>query len=113
MFHFFRNRIHESLALAAMFAGAVALNVAWIDNLLITRSPVIRDWMTLNTDIGSISGLYLDTLGAFFTTFLIVAVIWRGRDITHWRERVFWFFVASIIIFLLMTLPFVYGFVIG
>lgn len=113
MFYFFRNRIHESLALSALFAGAVALHVAWIDNLLITRSPIIRDWMILIPDVGSISGLYLDTLGAFFTTFLIAAAIWRGKDVAHWRDRVFWFFVVSIIAFLLMTLPFVYGFVIG
>ena len=113
MFHFFHNRIHEPLALAALFAGSVALHVAWIDNLLLTRSVLIRDWMTLNPDIGPISGLYLDTLGAFLTTFLIACAIWRGRDVAHWRERVFWFFAGSVIVFMFMTLPFVYGFVIS
>lgn len=113
MFNLFRNRIHESLALAALFAGAVALHVAWIDNLLITRSQLIREFITLNPDIGPISGLYVDTLGAFFVAFLLAAFFWRGRDVSHWRDRVFWFFVTSIVIFLLMTLPFVYGFAIS
>lgn len=112
MLKFFRKRVHESFALAAIFAGSVALHVAWIDNLLISKSPQIREWVTLNPDIGPISGLYIDTLGAFFVTLLLAAAIWQGRDVAHWRERVFWFFVLSIIIFILMTLPFVYGFVI-
>ncbi len=113
MFHFFRNRIHESLALSALFAGSVALHVAWIDNLLITRSVFIREFITLNPDIGPISGLYVDTLGAFFVSFLLAAFFWRGRDVSHWRDRVFWFFVTSIVVFLLMTLPFVYGFAVS
>ncbi|HLD21106.1 MAG TPA: hypothetical protein VJB64_03345, partial [Patescibacteria group bacterium] len=57
-----------------------------------------------------ISGLYIDVLGAYFTALLIAAALWRGRDVSHWRDRVFWFFIASLLIFLLMTLPFVYGF---
>ena len=113
MFHFFKERIHESFALASVLAGSVALHVAWIDNLLITRSPVIRDVITLNPAIGSISGLYVDTLGAFFMTLLLATAFWRGKDVSHWRDRVFLFFVCSIVIFLLMTLPFIYGFVIS
>ncbi|MFA4845359.1 MAG: hypothetical protein WC654_02265 [Patescibacteria group bacterium] len=113
MFNLFRHRIHESLALAALFAGAIALHVAWIDNLLITRSPIFREFITLNPDIGPISGLYVDTLGAFFVAFLLAAFVWHGKDVSHWRDRVFWFFVTSIVIFLLMTLPFVYGFAVS
>lgn len=93
-----------------MLAGSVALHVAWIDNLLITRSQTIARWVTLNPDIGPISGLYVDVFGAYFTTLLLATAIWRGRDVSHWRDRVFWFLMVSIIIFLLMTLPFVYGF---
>ena len=110
MLRFFRERIHESFALAAVFAGSVALHVAWIDNLLITRSITVAQMITLNPDIGPISGLYIDVLGAYFTSLLIAAALWRGRDVSHWRERVFWFFIFSIITFLVMTLPFVYGF---
>ena len=87
--------------------------MAWIDHLLIVRSSTIRDWVTLVPAIGPISGLYIDTIGAFFVTLLLAAALWRGKDVIHWRDRVFWFFVCSIVLFLVMTLPFVYGFVIG
>ncbi|MBI4435293.1 hypothetical protein HY630_01345 [Candidatus Uhrbacteria bacterium] len=113
MLHLFKERIHESFALAALFAGSVALHVAWIDNLLITRSPKIADWVTLNPNIGPISGLYVDVVGAYFVALLVAAALWRGRDVSHWRDRVFWFFVVSIVVFLLMTLPFVYGFAVN
>ena len=113
MLRLFHDRIHESFALAAVMAASVALHVAWMDNLLITKSKTIAQWVTLNPDIGPISGLYIDVLGAYFVSLLIFAALWRGRDVSHWRERVFWFFITSIIIFLLMTLPFVYGFAVN
>lgn len=109
----FKQRIHESFALAAILAASSALHAAWIDNLLIFKSDTIAQWVTLNPDIGPISGLYVDVLGAYFTTLLIATAFWRGRDVSHWRDRVFWFFLVSIIFFLFMTLPFVYGFAVN
>lgn len=113
MFGWLNSRVRESFALAAVLAGSVALHVAWIDHLMISRSEDVRRWLMLNPEIGPISGLYLDVLGAFFVTLLIAAGIWKGRDVSHWRERVFTFFLVSIVVFVLMTLPFVYGFSIG
>lgn len=110
---FFRDRIHESFALAAILASSVALHVAWIDNLLITKSHTMAQWVTLNPDLGPISGLYIDVLGAYFTSLLIAAALWCGRDVSQWRDRVFGFFFGSIVIFLVMTLPFVYGFAVN
>lgn len=113
MFPFFKKRIHESFALAAVLAGAVALHVAWIDNLLVSRSTTIAQWVMLNSEIGPISGMYVDTIGAFFVALLLAAGVWSGRDVSEWRDRVFWFFIVSIVVFLLMTMPFVYGFAVN
>lgn len=113
MFGLFRDRIHESFALAAVLAASVALHVAWIDNLLITRSREIAQMVTLNPAIGPISGLYIDVFGAYFVALLLAAALWRGRDVSHWRDRVFWFFILSLVVFFLMTLPFIYGFAVN
>ena len=98
------------MALSSIFAGGVALHVAWIDHLLITRSDVIADWITVNPEIGPISGLYVDVLGAFFVALLLALFFWKGKDVRHLQDRIFWFFVAAVVIFLVMTMPFVYGF---
>lgn len=113
MFGFLKKRIHESLALSAIFASSIALHVAWLDNLLISKSALIRDLMTINFDIGPVSGLYLDTTGAFFLALFLSIIFWRGKDVSHWRNRVFWFFIASIVFFVVMTMPFVFGFEVG
>ncbi|NQV90702.1 hypothetical protein HQ487_04860 [Candidatus Uhrbacteria bacterium] len=110
MLKFFKNRVHESFALAAVLAGSIALHVAWIDNLLVSRSSIFAEWVTLNPEIGPISGIYVDVIGAFFVSLLLSAGVWKGRDVSHWKDRVFWFFIVSIVVFLLMTLPFIYGF---
>lgn len=110
MLFFKKKRVRESVALSAVFAGSIALHVAWIDHLLIRKSDVVRAWITLNPEIGPISGLYVDVLGAFFVAFLLGLAFWRGKDVRGWQERIFWFFISSVVIFILMTMPFVYGF---
>lgn len=105
-----KKRVRESVALSAVFAGSIALHVAWIDHLLIRQSDVVAAWMNLRPEIGPISGLYLDVLGAFFVAFLLGLAFWRGKDVREWQERIFWFFISSIVVFVLMTMPFVYGF---
>jgi hypothetical protein len=106
----FFGRIHESFALAAIFAGSIALHVAWIDHLFISRSESFAQWVTLNPSVGPISGLYIDVIASFFVALLLAAGVWRGRDVSAWRERIFLFFIVSIVVFMVMTLPFVYGF---
>ena len=106
----FKPRVHESVALAAIFAASVTLHVAWIVNLLVHRSETVWNWFLLDPDLGPISGMYTKTLITFFVIFVISSLLWRGRDCSHSRDRVFWFLVISIVMFLVMTLPFVYEF---
>lgn len=109
----FKPRVHESVAISAIFAASVALNLAWLANLLVHRSPMLWDAFNLLEELGPISGLYVKMLIAFFATFLISWIFWRGKDCEQFRSRVFWLFVGSIVIFLVMTLPFVYEFQVG
>jgi len=109
----FKPRVHESVAIASVFAASVALHVAWITNLLVHRSETVWNWFLLDPDLGPISGMYTKTLITFFVVLIVSWLIWRGRDCSHSRNRVFWFFIASIVMFLVMTLPFVYEFQLG
>ena len=47
----------------------------------------------------------MDVLQPFLFCFFL-----RGRDCTELRDRAFWFFVVSLIMFLVLTFPFVYVF---
>lgn len=110
MFRLFHQRIHESLALSAMLSAAVTLQVAWIANLLVHRSEWMREQFTLIASIGPLSGLYLKTAIGYIFLFGIFVLIFRGRDCSHWRDRAFWFFLISVAMFLVLTLPIVYEF---
>lgn len=103
------KRIRESLAVSSLIAASVALNVAWIDNLLIHRSSFVYGWFNLNPAIGPISGLYLDVLGAYFVTLFVALALLRGRDVSKWRDRVMPFLALSIVLFFILTLPAVFG----
>ncbi len=113
MFGLFKSRVHESVAIAAVFAASVTMHIAWIVNLVVHRSEMAWEWFLLSEEIGPISGMYTKTFLSFFGIFLVAWLFWRGRDCSHWRLRVFWFFVMSIIIFLFMTLPIIYEFRVG
>lgn len=104
----FRNRIHESLAFAAALAASIAMQVAWVANVLVFRSPSIANVFTIVSDIGPVSGLYLLTGATFIVSFLLILLFARGKDLSHWSDRIFWFFVASVALFLVMTMPIVY-----
>ncbi len=106
----FFSRIHESVALAAIFALSVTLHVAWLANLLAHKIPLVRAWFTVSADIGPVSGMYLFTLIVFVLFFGLGVLAWKGKDCSHWRERILWFFMVSLVVFFVMTLPIVYDF---
>ncbi len=104
----FHHRIHESVAFASVFAASITMQVAWIASVLVYRSAVITDLLTRQVDLGPISGLYLLSIATFFVFWMLTLLLVRGRDLSHWRDRIFWFFVTSVILFLIMTMPVVY-----
>lgn len=110
MFHLFHKRIHESVALSAYLSAALTLHVAWIANWLVHRSAWVRAQFTLSESLGPVSGLYLKTVVAYILLFGICVLVFRGKDVSHWRDRVFWFFLFSIIMFLVFTIPFIFEF---
>ncbi len=111
MFGFlFKKRIHESIALAALFSAGLTLHIAWITNLLLHRDLVLREAFTLLSEVGPLSGLYLLSLIVYLVIFSLSVYFWRGKDVTHWRSRVFWFFVISVVLFFALTMPILYQF---
>lgn len=107
------HRIHEPIALAALFACSVTLHVAWIANLVLVRIPSLAESLVRVPEFGPISGLYILIVGAYLVLFILTAFWFRGRDCTSAREGVFWLFVSSVVAFTLLTLPSVYAFSLG
>lgn len=110
MFHFFKPRVHESVALSIFLASAVTLQIAWMANWLVYRSVWMRQIMTLNSSMGPISGLYLKSLIAFVLLLGLFTLYFRGKDVSAWRERIVWFFCISVLMFVVLTLPPVFEF---
>ncbi|MFA6131540.1 MAG: hypothetical protein WC702_00525 [Patescibacteria group bacterium] len=108
---FFKPRIHESVAIAAILAAAISLHGLWIANLLITRIPAVSGFFCGSGEGGAVPSLYLFGLLLFFIAWCVLTLIFRGRDCSHHRENAFWFLMVSTIIFLFMTLPIIFGFV--
>jgi hypothetical protein len=111
MFRFlFKKRVHEPIAAAVLSAAGVVLHFAWVSNLLAHRSAQAKEWFTISDVIGPISGMLLADVVIFLITFGFLAFVWSGRDCSHKRNTIFWFFITSILAFFVMTLPIVYGF---
>ena len=109
MFHFIsKYHFHESIAIAVLFASAVTLQVAWMANLLVARVPVIRAWYDVVPSIGPISGLYLKSLLTFVVIFILSALYLRGKDCSMHRKNLLGFFLFSVFVFFIMTIPFIY-----
>jgi hypothetical protein len=108
--HLFRPRIHESVALAGLTAVSAALHMGWLIHFILFRSSAVLGWFLLDESVGPISGIYLMTLLMFVLVFVLSVLWFRGRDCTDFRDRVFWFFIVSLILFAILTFPPVYGF---
>ncbi len=106
----FHARVHESVAAAALLAAGVTLHVLWIGNLLAVRIPAVRETFTLMPELGSASGLFCLAVAAYALVFFPAGVWFKGRDCSHARDPIFWFFIASVAAFALLTIPFVHGF---
>lgn len=113
MLHFFRReRIHEPIAVGAVIAAAVSLNVMWMLNLLSYRFAGLEQSLTLIPNVGTGTGLFLAGFITFLFVWACVAVLLRGRDCSDYRDRAFWFFVLTIVLYLVFTFPPVFGTVI-
>ncbi len=108
--YFFKDRVHEPLAIAAILATAITLNVAWIINMLVERVPLIQRALTFSPMIGPVSGMYLLSLTSFIGYTVFLTLFLRGKDCSHLRSTVLRFFLFSLIAFFVMTLPFIYTF---
>ena len=105
----FRKHLPESLALASIVAAALALQVSWVVNLLISRSLVIREWLTFIPSFGALSGVVIVTAVVYLASLLVVLLWYRQRDCSHQREHILWVFLVSLLIFFIMTLPGIYS----
>ncbi len=110
MAHAHHFRIHEPIALAVLAGAAASLHVLWIANVLIARVRPVAEALNVLPELGPVSGLSVIGLAAYVIVFIFVAFWFRGRDCMSARDRVFWFFVSSVIAFASLTLPFVSGF---
>jgi len=102
MFHWFKSRIHEPIAIASIAGAAASLHAAWIVNLLFFRQA--------RTD--TLVSLYLFVACVYAIIFAFTFVWCRGRDCSDLRGRVLHAFYVAALIFLAMTFPLVYGFAI-
>lgn len=105
-----KNRFHESIACATLLAGSLTLHVMWISNLLVVRVPYFKALYSIIPAIGPISGMYLKAMVIFLIVLFSASLYWKGKDCSHQRKHLTTFFLFSTLIFIVMTLPFVYAF---
>lgn len=102
---FFRQRIHESVAIAAVLSTSITLHALWIANLLMIRLPAVSGFFESGTSRGAVGGLCAFGVLCFLVVWCVLSLVFRGRDCSHHRESAFWFLVTSVIIFFVMTMP--------
>lgn len=110
MWPFHRQYIHEPLALAATLSAALTINVLWIINLFFNRSWGFNFCAKVASGIEIMAIIYGLSIIIFFVLFGVLAIIFRGRDCSHYRNDAFGFLLISFLIYLLMTVPPIYEF---
>lgn len=106
----FQPRVHESVVLSGLIATALTLHAMWLAHFILFRTPTLAPLFELSSEMGVISGLYALGASVYVISFLLSLAWWRGKDCSDARDRVFWFFVVSVIMYLILTFPLVYGF---
>ncbi|MFH1253290.1 MAG: hypothetical protein V1664_03100 [Candidatus Uhrbacteria bacterium] len=99
------QKIHEPIALAAVISAAMALQVFWISNFLFSRFCGLGYSVVFTSGWEMIGVLYVLAGLVFLALWSILALVFRGRDVSHHRNSAFWFLVISLFIFLVMTAP--------
>ena len=113
MFGFFRRKcLHESLALSVILAVSVTLHGSWLANLVMTRYMPAREALAIFPSIGPVVGLYALSIAIFLIVFGLSVLWFRGKDCSHFRDGIFWFFVVAVAAFLILTIPYLFEFVI-
>lgn len=100
MIKWFRSRVHEAVAVAALIAASVSLHAAWIGNLV---------WFRM-AKVDVLGALYLFVACVYVIIFALAFAWCRDHDLSDLRDRAYHFFLVSIVIFVALTLPIVYGF---
>jgi hypothetical protein len=100
-----KRRVPESVALSIVGAASLALHAGWISYVLAVRSDVVRSFFEMRAPFGLAGGLHLFTASVFLVFVGLGVALFKGKDCSEYRDHVFWFFLASIVMYLLMTVP--------
>jgi hypothetical protein len=105
-----KKRVHEPLAVGALLGASASFHTMWILNLLRYRVPSLDETLLIAPSVGSVSGIYAAGVATYALVFGVVVLWLRGRDCSDIRDRVFWFYVVSTAVFVVMTIPVVFAF---
>jgi len=100
-----KRRVPESVALSIVGAASLALHAGWISYVLVVRSSTVRNFFEMQAPFGLAGGLHLFTASVFLVLAGLGIILFKGKDCSNYRDHIFWLFLASIVVYLLMTVP--------
>ncbi len=103
------RHMKEHIAAGALIATSATLHLVWILAFIASRSVDFERFLSINHDAGLYSGLYGFSILFFILVFLITSIWFQNRDCSHNRKRFFEFFIFSVVAFVIMTIPMVFG----